>query len=102
MSRLAQLKPLIAALPPTPLRPAGSPQLGSALTSIVGRIDAKATPEQAEAAFKCIPGSLERIARGEAMAKVCCSHRRSLCIHCRMLGMELRDGLDRLASGTAV
>jgi hypothetical protein len=70
MSRLAQLKPLISALPPTPLRPAGSPQLGSALTSIAGRIDAKSTPEQAEVVFKGMQATLERIARGDAMAQV--------------------------------
>lgn len=73
MSRLSQLKTLISSLPPTPLRPAGSPQLTAALQSIAGRMDSRATgpnAEKGEAALKAMQASLERISSGQALQQV--------------------------------
>jgi hypothetical protein len=65
-SRSQHLLGLIRALPPTPLRPAGSPQLSNALEGVANRI----TKVRGEEGVEGMVGALERIQAGKAMAEV--------------------------------
>lgn len=65
-SRSQHLLGLIRALPPTPLRPAGSPQLSNALEGVANRI----TKARGEEGVEGMIGALERIQAGKAMAEV--------------------------------
>lgn len=71
MSKLTHVKTLIAALPATPLRPAGTPQLSNALESIIGRASKRAAggadgEAVQERIWEGMSGSLERLQNGAA------------------------------------
>lgn len=70
MSNLTRLRSLIASLPATPLRPAGSPQLSNALESIINRATKRSGGSEAEKLFEGMSGSLERLKNGSAARTV--------------------------------
>ena len=80
MSRLARLVEMVRSLPPTPLRPQGSPQLSDALDSIISRqfpsassSSSSATGALGEAEEQKVArmlGPLERLTAGSALAEV--------------------------------
>ncbi|GFZ43728.1 hypothetical protein JCM24511_01448 [Saitozyma sp. JCM 24511] len=94
-SRSQHLLGLIRALPPTPLRPAGSPQLSNALEGVANRI----TKARGEEGVEGMIGALERIQAGKAMAEFPLGNRTLRPRHDPMYYKRMMDGVHRAAQG---